>query len=290
MISKLLLHHKVRYNLEQVLSRQPHGLLLTGPEGSGKQTVVRCLAAEILGLTTDNLLNYPYIFIFDLIEKAISIESIRNLQQFLKLKVPAKTQNIRRIIIIDNAERMKKEAQNALLKTLEEPPEDTMIIMSVNQSEQLLPTITSRMHEIALLPLGLGQANDYFTSSGASSALISRAHALSQGQAGLMYALVNNKQHELSDYVDIAKSLLGATQPNRLLRSDELSKDKTQLKQLLLAFSRITHAALQQASLNNNRPAISKWLKAEIAVTNAANVMSHNPNTKLLLDDLFLNL
>ena len=74
-------------------------------------------------------------------DKAIGIEDIRDLQKklFLKpLKSPTKAS------IIDTQNGLTTEAQNAMLKILEEPPKDTTIILLVPQKEMVLPTILSR--------------------------------------------------------------------------------------------------------------------------------------------------
>src|SRR5690606_17555740 len=126
--------------------------------------------------------SYPYLHIIDPADPYIKIEEIRGLQQFLKLKVP-KRGGINRIVVIARAERMRHEAQNALLKTLEEPPAGTMLILTAETSERLLPTIVSRCQELAILPVSLKQAENYFRNKGLSGVKIAGAHALSMGQA-----------------------------------------------------------------------------------------------------------
>lgn len=73
----------------------------------------------------------------------ISIEQIRTLIAFFQLKVPGKAA-IRRAAIIEQAEAMTREGQNALLKLLEEPPADSVLLLTSSQPQQLLPTIRSR--------------------------------------------------------------------------------------------------------------------------------------------------
>lgn len=73
--------------------------------------------------------------------QSIGIEDIKKMQEKIFLK-PIKSKN--KAIVIDDAEALTIEAQNALLKILEEPPAHTLIILSVNTKEALLPTIISR--------------------------------------------------------------------------------------------------------------------------------------------------
>lgn len=74
-------------------------------------------------------------------EEAIGINNVRTLQKTISLKP---INSSKKIVLIKNSENITIEAQNALLKTLEEPPEDTIIILSASAKEALLPTILSR--------------------------------------------------------------------------------------------------------------------------------------------------
>lgn len=74
-------------------------------------------------------------------EKAIGIEDIRTIQKQLFLK-PFKSD--KKAIIIKNAQTLTIEAQNAFLKSLEEPPQHTIIILCTENGEVILPTIHSR--------------------------------------------------------------------------------------------------------------------------------------------------
>ena len=58
-----------------------------------------------------------------------------------------------RIFIVDEAEKMNEEAQNALLKTLEEPPSYAVILLLTTNANELLPTIRSRAVELPMLPV-----------------------------------------------------------------------------------------------------------------------------------------
>ncbi len=80
--------------------------------------------------------------------KEIKIDQIRDAIEFLKLKSEKG-----KVIIIENAENMNLEASNALLKTLEEPPKNTLIILTTSDQNKLLPTIVSRTKKIRFRPL-----------------------------------------------------------------------------------------------------------------------------------------
>ncbi|NPA58660.1 MAG: DNA polymerase III subunit [Aquificae bacterium] len=79
-------------------------------------------------------------------EREIRIDQIRQVIDFLKLKK-------KKAVIIEKAERMNLEASNALLKTLEEPPENSLIVLTTSNQAKLLPTIVSRCKKIRFAPL-----------------------------------------------------------------------------------------------------------------------------------------
>jgi DNA polymerase III delta prime subunit len=80
-------------------------------------------------------------------EKAMGIENVRNIQEQILLK-PFRGKT--KAVIIQAYENITQEAQNALLKVLEEPPANTIIIISTQKKELLLPTIISRCKIIEL--------------------------------------------------------------------------------------------------------------------------------------------
>ncbi len=88
-----------------------------------------------------SIINNPDIFSLD----DYSIEAIRSLKKFL-YQTPYQHQS--KIIIIENAHFLQPEAQNALLKMLEEPGENNYFFLTTNQPNQLLSTIVSRCHQI----------------------------------------------------------------------------------------------------------------------------------------------
>ena len=79
----------------------------------------------------------------------IKIDQIRDLKEYLSLKGVSK----HRVVIIDQAGKMNLQAQNALLKILEEPPEGTVFILIANNRGELLPTILSRCQVLEFKPL-----------------------------------------------------------------------------------------------------------------------------------------
>lgn len=138
--------------------RLAHAYLFVGSVGVGKATVARLLGAATLCKSQDlserpcgkclacgkiERHNHPDFFTIAPQEgkRWIRIDAIRELQAELSLKP---FESDRRVVVIDGAENMNEAAQNAFLKTLEEPPPGTLIILVAPGVNNLLPTIVSR--------------------------------------------------------------------------------------------------------------------------------------------------
>lgn len=119
-------------------------LLISGSNSPGRLKKIE----EILGTELKNEQNNPDSFILSP-ELSVGIDEIRSLQKFLQLK-PFKEN--RKIAVILEAQKLTTEAQNSLLKTLEEPPANSFIILAVSELSQILPTIISRCETAELPP------------------------------------------------------------------------------------------------------------------------------------------
>lgn len=154
-----------------------HAYMFEGIEGIGKETFANELA-EIL-LETTHIENAPDCIRVKPDGNSIKIAQIRHLQSNIVIKPHKKY----KIYIIDKAEKMTVEAQNALLKTLEEPPEYAIIILVTNNKESLLPTIRSRCEVIKFTPIPFVEVKNYLISQGVEE---NRANLLSAFSRGSM--------------------------------------------------------------------------------------------------------
>lgn len=285
----MLLQPHTQAALDQALQNKVHGILLSGPQGAGKGHVARYFAIQSLGLKdTDELAKHPYFSIIAPEKNSISIDQIRELQKLLQLKTLGQG-NIRRVVIVEDAHHMTNEAQNALLKSLEEPPADTIIILTAPKSLQLKVTIYSRVQQVPILPITQDQAHNYFSETHQPEA-IKKAHMMSGGRAGLMHALLTADDHELANAIQQAKRIVGQPKFERLAQVDELAKQKETLPVFLQALKLIFAAALEQSIAKQDRKKADHWHRSLQAVYDAETALPANPNTKLLLTDLLLNL
>lgn len=144
----------------------PNALLFIGNQGLGKiQTAhlfARCLNCQAEKTDKKSACNqcrscrkmlvavHPDIICVDSIKETIKIAQIREIYGQIKAK-PHEAKF--RMVLIQGADTMNKEASNALLKILEEPPERTFFVLTAEGTDTLLPTILSRCRQVKFLPM-----------------------------------------------------------------------------------------------------------------------------------------
>lgn len=124
-----------------------NAMIFSGQEGVGKRLVAREFASEIIGIDVEDSSDFDEISSGD--SNSIKIDAIRELNKSISLKPYSKY----RVYLIDEAEKLTLQAQNALLKTLEECPDYGIIILVTKNELSLLETIRSRCMEIRFSPL-----------------------------------------------------------------------------------------------------------------------------------------
>ena len=139
----------LRRALEQ--GKIAHAYLLTGPRGVGKTSVARILAHEINQLPYDEDASHLDIIEIDAASNngVDDIRALREKAQVAPVSAPKK------IYIIDEVHMLSKPAFNALLKTLEEPPEHVVFILATTDADKLPATILSRVQQFFFRPISV---------------------------------------------------------------------------------------------------------------------------------------
>jgi DNA polymerase-3 subunit gamma/tau len=128
-----------------------HAYLLTGPKGVGKTSIARIIAHEINGLTYADDSQHLDIIEIDAASNN-GIEDVRDLRDRVYV---APSSAAKKVYIIDEVHMLSKQAFNALLKTLEEPPEHVVFILATTDADKLPATIISRVQRFNFRAIGV---------------------------------------------------------------------------------------------------------------------------------------
>lgn len=204
-MANLLINPATQKLLDAYLRAPAHAICITGETGSGTGSVATWLAEQL----ADNLQLVTYI----VPEKGlIPIDRIRQLYEQTR-----SIQQTKRCIVIDDADAMSHDAQNALLKLLEEPVENVHFILTTHQETQLLPTIKSRTQIIQLLPITVAQSQALLAKFSLDETVTRQALFLASGHPAELTRLA-----EKSDY--FASRSVIVTDARNLLQSDDYGR------------------------------------------------------------------
>lgn len=261
-----ILHDRTRKQLDNYFQKPAHGLLLTGKAGSGKLFVARWVA--------DTLDSDIYIVASEEGKSSITIDQIRELYRLTRTGNPL-------VVVIKDAQELGREAQNAFLKLLEEPPKNTKFILTATGNASLLETILSRTQHVAVLPPSKSDLLAGSTELSDASAA-SLLHT-SEGLAGVFTSLANNstlhEQHLAT--TQLAKKFYTASIYERHLMCIEYKYDKEWARDLLKFLSIIIRALLKNANSGAKRSVLISH--AHLIEQTARNIYTVNGNPKIHL-------
>ena len=172
MFETIVGNEKNKKTLEEIINNElvSHSYLFVGPGGVGKKEFAKEFAKKLLcekdttGKEANQFdtLNHPDYKLIEPDGNYVKIEQIRELVQKIHEKPIVSN---KKVYIINDAEKMTTEASNALLKTLEEPPEYVTLILICTSESMLLNTIRSRCQKIVFQKLTKEEIERYFGQS-----------------------------------------------------------------------------------------------------------------------------
>ena len=208
-----------------------HAHLIIGPNGIGKSILARIFALKILNKDKD--IDYVDIINYRPSKASMGVDEVREIIEEVS-KRPY--EGDKKVIIIHEGSKLTIQAQNALLKTIEEPPEGVYIILLAESLETLLDTIKSRCQVYKLTPLNNRQMEMYINTLGRYSEEEIRASlAYGEGIPGKAERLLNDSN--LSELREVIMSLLKdinyAKEDLVLIYENKLENYKTEKDEVL---------------------------------------------------------
>lgn len=205
----MIIGHKKQWQLlvkSKELGKIPHAFLFSGESQIGKRKIAFELAKLLLCRDIEKKSHPDFIF---LKSDKIQVSHIRELIWKLSLK-PYESDY--KIAVIDEAHLMDKEAQNCLLKTLEEPKGDSFLILITEYPEALFPTIVSRTQKVKFFPVKKEEIKNYLVANGIKEDKAEYFSVLSSGRPGraIEFSLNEEKTKEQEKVISDLKKISGS--------------------------------------------------------------------------------
>lgn len=311
--------------------RLPHGLIFAGPTGIGKRTTAEALAALFLcekphgetacgkcqscqAMAAGAHPDYHFITreLARLHDKSGTSKATQIAIQVIRLELTApagRKPSLGRgkVFVIEDAELMTTAAQNALLKTLEEPLGRTLIILLTQSSGELLATVRSRCQTIRFLPLDREWIERQLVDRKIDSTSAKLAAELSDGSLGTALRWIEDSALEPAealtkrvdavlagntavDFAELLKTSADALAQKTLERDPLASKDAATRGGLGVYLSVISRRLRQNLSENRGPAELEKTCQFIDAVARAEKYLDANVNVSLVLEQLGLTL
>lgn len=231
-----------------------HAYLFSGPDGVGRRTLalrfaqaVNCEQASAAGEACGECITCRQIGRMEHADLAIvqgeeagelKVEQVRDLQHYVALAPYASRY---RVALLLDFERANTSSQNALLKTLEEPNQNVLLLVTVDDAENLLPTITSRCELLRLRPMQADLLASILTEKFGIDNETAELYAhLAGGRVGYAFRMVENKNilEQRSEWMKDLRALVSASKNERIAYSrkhthNRYVRDRNEAKQQL---------------------------------------------------------
>jgi len=320
--SEILGHQRQTETLRLALAkgRLHHAYLFAGPEGVGKRTVALALAKAIhCAERVDDFCgqcancariedgNHPDVRTIEPLagKKEISIQQIREIEKQLNFR---SFSGRKKIAILDPATLMNLSAQNALLKTLEEPPQDSLLVLVATNTGGLLPTLRSRCLRLSFGSLQCEQLANYLASKkGWKREEADFLAAMAMGSLGTALKIDGEEMQEKRRvWIELLSSVKAGDYRAAIVTAEGLAKDRDEsLKFLEWAGSwyrdLMVHAVTRGSGELVNRDVLARIehesaddrlehsLSLIAQIIEAAAGIQRNLNRRMVLENLLFN-
>lgn len=272
-----------------------HSFIISGPDGVGKSVFAQFIAqyimcssdkrpcGECLNCLRVNNKNHPDII--EIIPKnSIGVDDIRQLNDKINTKP---YESDKKVVIIKGADLITLQGQNAFLKTLEEPPLDTVIIMLVENINLILDTIKSRCQIYKLNRISIDKVKEYLLSVGINEEKAELFSNLSDGIIGNALKMIDTHYSILREEVtNIFPEIINFNRVNFLKLEDFFLEYKDRIDEVFdILISLIRDISIYKNTLNQSYVLNKDKLSIIIELSNS---LSYNRLNKVM--ELFLNI
>ena len=291
MLENIIGNEKNKNILERTieLNKISHSYIFWGTEGIGKKVIAKEFSKKILCLQDHNnncdcksciefdSNNNPDFQLLEPNDGKIKIEQIREMQRKVAEKPIISD---KKVYVIDNADTMTTEAQNCLLKTLEEPPEYITIILICSNEDNLLSTIKSRCTRMHFEPINDEEVKKYINLEFPEQQISENIIKLAQGSIGK--ALKLNEKKDI--YENIEKILLSMQNKDLIeivQMSGEIYKSKEEIN-LILEYINVLLLKLSKQNI--------KYIKCIEIVEETKRRLKANSNYDMCIDYMIFSM
>lgn len=289
MFKNILGNEKNKQILEKsvVLNKTSHSYIFWGTEGIGKKIIAKEFAKMLLCIGENKYCNKcksciefdsnnnPDFLLIEPNEGKVRIEQVREMQRKIAEKPIISN---KKVYIINDVDTMTTEAQNCLLKTLEEPPEYAIIILICSNENTLLSTIKSRCTRMYFEPISREEMANYFETN--EIAISKNIIELSQGSIGKAIKL--NEHQDL--YENVEKVLIELKNKDLIdivQMSEEIYKTKEEISYILEYMNTL---ALELSKRD------IKYIKCIEIIEETKKRLKANSNYDMCIDNMLFNI
>ena len=292
MFDEIIGNEKIEEELKRSLEEDKisHSYMFVGIEGIGKQLIAKAFAQMILCTNETEKgcdkcksciefqsQNHPDFLYIEPDGNSIKIEQIRYLQRKIQEKPIISN---KKVYIINDADKMTQEAQNCLLKTLEEPPEYSIIILIGSNENAFLNTIKSRCMKLTFQPIASEEIKQYMEKTYGMSNINENMLEAFQGSIGKAIALKDKKE----EYENIEKMIekLDKTDMTELMQlGSALYQSKEEINDIL-EYMNIVLLKMTKENV--------KYANCIDIVENTKKRLHQNANYDMCIDNMIFNM